>query len=53
MAFMGGRLMRDPELANPTLVIITDRNDLDNQLFATFSRCSAPLRRARPAVIGR
>ncbi len=41
MAFMGGRLMRDPELANPTLVIITDRNDLDNQLFATFSRCSA------------
>ncbi|WP_439525484.1 type I restriction endonuclease subunit R [Roseovarius mucosus] len=41
MAFMGGRLMRDPGLANPTLVIITDRNDLDNQLFATFSRCSA------------
>jgi type I restriction enzyme R subunit len=41
MAFLGGRLMRDPELSNPTLVIITDRNDLDNQLFATFSRCSA------------
>lgn len=41
MAFLGGRLMRDPELANPTLVIITDRNDLDNQLFATFSRCTA------------
>ncbi|MBS4010733.1 MAG: type I restriction endonuclease subunit R [Roseovarius sp.] len=41
MAFLGGRLMRDPGLANPTLVIITDRNDLDNQLFATFSRCSA------------
>ena len=41
MAFLGGRLMRDPKLANPTLVIITDRNDLDNQLFATFSRCAA------------
>ncbi|WP_425040858.1 type I restriction endonuclease subunit R [Primorskyibacter sp. S187A] len=41
MAFLGGRLMRDPRLENPTLVIITDRNDLDNQLFATFSRCSA------------
>lgn len=41
MAFLGGRLMRDPDLANPTLVIITDRNDLDNQLFATFSRCAA------------
>ncbi|MFN4153502.1 MAG: type I restriction endonuclease subunit R [Paracoccaceae bacterium] len=41
MTFLGGRLMRDPRLANPTLVIITDRNDLDNQLFATFSRCAA------------
>ncbi|MCL3883567.1 type I restriction endonuclease subunit R [Marivita sp. GX14005] len=41
MAFLGGRLMRDPGLQNPTLVIITDRNDLDNQLFATFSRCAA------------
>lgn len=41
MTFLGGRLMRDPRLANPTLVVITDRNDLDNQLFATFSRCAA------------
>ncbi|MFN4060385.1 MAG: type I restriction endonuclease subunit R [Paracoccus hibiscisoli] len=41
MAFLGGRLMRDPSLANPTLVVITDRNDLDNQLFSTFSRCAA------------
>ncbi|MDF3605758.1 DEAD/DEAH box helicase family protein [Paracoccus sp. DMF-8] len=41
MAFLGGRLVRDPRLANPTLVVITDRNDLDNQLFATFSRCAA------------
>lgn len=41
MAFLGGRLMRDSRLANPTLLVITDRNDLDNQLFATFSRCAA------------
>lgn len=41
MAFLGGRLMRDARLANPTLVVITDRNDLDNQLFATFARCAA------------
>jgi type I restriction enzyme R subunit len=41
MTFLGGRLMRDARLENPTLVVITDRNDLDNQLFATFSRCAA------------
>ncbi|SCC78470.1 type I restriction endonuclease subunit R [Saliniramus fredricksonii] len=39
MAFLAGRLMRHPELENPTIVVITDRNDLDNQLYATFSRC--------------
>lgn len=41
MAFLGGRLMRHPGLENPTLVIVTDRNDLDNQLFSTFARCAA------------
>src|SRR5690606_12002814 len=41
MAFLGGALMHEPALANPTLVVLTDRNDLDNQLFATFSRCAA------------
>jgi type I restriction enzyme R subunit len=41
MTFLAGRLMHDPRLENPTIVVITDRNDLDNQLFATFSRCSA------------
>lgn len=39
MAFLAGRLMRAPELENPTIVVLTDRNDLDNQLFATFGRC--------------
>ncbi len=44
MAFYAGRIIREPAMANPTLVVLTDRNDLDNQLFATFSRCSDLLR---------
>ena len=39
MAFYAGQLVRHPAMANPTLVVITDRNDLDDQLFATFSQC--------------
>ena len=39
MAFLAGVLVKDPELGNPTIVVLTDRNDLDNQLFDTFSRC--------------
>ena len=39
MAFFAGQLMRRTELENPTLVVLTDRNDLDDQLFATFSMC--------------
>jgi len=39
MAFLAGRLMRHPALENPTILVLTDRNDLDNQLYATFSRC--------------
>lgn len=39
MAFYAGQLMRQPELENPTLVVVTDRNDLDDQLFGTFSGC--------------
>lgn len=33
MVFYAGKVMRDPRMANPTLVFITDRNDLDDQLF--------------------
>jgi type I restriction enzyme R subunit len=44
MAFYAGRIIREPAMANPTLVILTDRNDLDDQLFGTFSRCSELLR---------
>ena len=40
MAFFAGMLVHDEELQNPTLVILTDRNDLDGQLFGTFSRCA-------------
>ena len=39
MAFYAGQLVRRPELENPTIVVITDRNDLDDQLFGTFSMC--------------
>ncbi len=39
MAFYAGQLVRHPELENPTIVVITDRNDLDDQLFTTFWMC--------------
>ena len=32
--------MRDLAMENPTVVVLTDRNDLDDQLFTTFSRCA-------------
>jgi len=44
MVFYAGRLVLEPEMQNPTIVVITDRNDLDDQLFGTFSRCSELLR---------
>ena len=44
MAFYAGRIVREPAMANPTVVVLTDRNDLDDQLFATFARCADLLR---------
>ena len=44
MAFYAGRIVREPKMKNPTIVILTDRNDLDDQLFGTFSRCHELLR---------
>ena len=44
MAFYAGRIVREPAMSNPTIVVLTDRNDLDDQLFGTFSRCSDLLR---------
>ena len=40
MAFYAGCIMHDLAMANPTVVVLTDRNDLDDQLFTTFSRCA-------------
>ena len=44
MAFYAGAIIREPAMENPTIVVLTDRNDLDDQLFGTFSRCRDLLR---------
>lgn len=44
MAFYAGQIIKDPAMENPTLVVLTDRNDLDDQLFTTFSMCRDLLR---------
>lgn len=44
MAFYAGKIIQHPKMENPTLVVLTDRNDLDDQLFGTFSRCKDLLR---------
>ncbi len=42
MVFYAGKLIQ--QMQNPTLVVLTDRNDLDDQLFDTFSHCQSILR---------
>ena len=44
MAFYAGRIIREPAMENPTIIVLTDRNDLDDQLFGTFARCQDLLR---------
>jgi len=44
MVFFTGEIVLNPAMENPTIVVITDRNDLDDQLFGTFSRCHEILR---------
>src|SRR5690554_457199 len=44
MAFYAGQLVKSRDMANPTLVVLTDRNDLDDQLFSTFSMCKDLIR---------
>ena len=44
MAFYAGRIIRELAMRNPTVVVLTDRNDLDDQLFGTFARCQQLLR---------
>ncbi|MDB0614865.1 DEAD/DEAH box helicase [Tenacibaculum dicentrarchi] len=44
MVFYSGQIITHPEMGNPTIVILTDRNDLDEQLFGTFGNCVGLLR---------
>ena len=44
MLFYAARVVRHPAMQNPTLVVLTDRNDLDDQLFGQFQRCHELLR---------
>lgn len=44
MAFYAGQVVKHPGMENPTLIVLTDRNDLDDQLFGTFSMCKDLLR---------
>lgn len=44
MLMLAGALIREPQLMNPTIVVVTDRNDLDDQLFGTFAAGRALLR---------
>ncbi len=53
MAFYAGRIILHPQMQNPTVVVITDRNDLDDQLFGTFSRCNELLRQPPVQVASR
>lgn len=41
--FYAAMLRQRPELENPTIVVVTDRNDLDGQLYETFANCLIPL----------
>ncbi|WP_068078533.1 type I restriction endonuclease subunit R [Novosphingobium lentum] len=44
MAFFAGLAVNSPELENPTVIVLTDRNDLDDQLFGTFGLCQDLIR---------
>ena len=48
MVFYTGCIVSNPEFDNPTIVVLTDRNDLDNQLFGTFCASSKLLLRQTP-----
>ena len=50
MTCFAARVMRDPAMENPTIVVITDRNDLDGQLFGVFS-LSQDLLREQPVQV--
>ncbi|MEY8095837.1 type I restriction endonuclease subunit R [Falsihalocynthiibacter sp. S25ZX9] len=53
MAFFAGLLVRSEALGNPTVVVLTDRNDLDDQLFATFAMCKDLIRQTPEQIVDR
>jgi len=53
MAFYAGKVVRHDMMNNPTLLVLTDRNDLDDQLFGTFSGCHELLRQKPVQAEGR
>lgn len=53
MLFYAGAIVQHEEMNNPTLVVLTDRNDLDDQLFGQFQRCHELLRQTPVQAEGR
>lgn len=53
MAFYASKIAQQPQLENPTLIVLTDRNDLDNQLFEQFMRCTEFLRQTPEQIESR
>ena len=53
MAFYSGAIIRHPSMENPTVIVLTDRIDLDEQLFGTFSRCQDLLRQPPVQAVDR
>jgi type I restriction enzyme R subunit len=53
MLFYSARMIRHPAMQNPTLVVLTDRNDLDDQLFGQFQRCHEILGQTPVQAAGR
>ncbi len=53
MLFYAARVIRHPLMQNPTLVVLTDRNDLDDQLFGQFQRCHELLGQTPVQAAGR
>lgn len=53
MVMYTGKLVRHPSMNNPTILIITDRNDLDDQLYGTFANCKDILRQSPVQAVNR
>lgn len=53
MCCYAGKLLQQPEMNNPTLIVVTDRNDLDGQLFATFSSAKELLKQEPAQALDR